>query len=176
MGKLKEGRTRDQSCKNVPTVPTSRCYFFWPVLIFGKNTRKQAKTRENRRKTGAFLVLIFWGGKLVGANFYAFCNYVLYLEGLGPITKCRKCKCYYSYLCSLNSLTSWCSLAFDFVKLNFRERSTCWLSWGQKVGPVIISYIQNIQYEISFLDILRTEIKKINMLVALGSKSWTTNY
>ena len=65
-----------QSCKNVPTVPTSWCYFFWPVLIFGKNTRKQAKTRENRRKTGAFLVLIFWGEKLVGANFYAFCNYV----------------------------------------------------------------------------------------------------
>ena len=64
-----------QSCKNVPTVPTSWCYFFWPVLIFGKNTRKQAKTRENRRKTGAFLVLIFWGGKLVSANFYAFCNY-----------------------------------------------------------------------------------------------------
>ena len=28
-----------QSCKNVPTVPTSRCYFFWPVLIFGKSTR-----------------------------------------------------------------------------------------------------------------------------------------
>ena len=52
----------NQSCKNVPTVPTSWCYFFWPVLIFGKNTRKQAKTRENRRKTGAFLVLIFWGG------------------------------------------------------------------------------------------------------------------
>ena len=56
--------------------------FFWPVLIFGKstrktgeNTRKQAKTRKNRRKTGAFLVLIFWGGKLVCANFYAFCNY-----------------------------------------------------------------------------------------------------
>ena len=23
----------------------------------------------------AFLVLIFWGGKMVGANFYAFCNY-----------------------------------------------------------------------------------------------------
>ena len=62
------GVTRKQSCKNVPTVPTSWCYFFWPVLIFGKstrktgeNTRKQAKTRENRRKTGAFLVLIFWG-------------------------------------------------------------------------------------------------------------------
>ena len=61
-----------QSCKNVPTVPTSRCHFFWPVLIFGKSTRK---TRENRRKTGAFLVLIFFGEKLVGANFYAFCNY-----------------------------------------------------------------------------------------------------
>ena len=23
----------------------------------------------------AFLVIIFWGEKLVGANFYAFCNY-----------------------------------------------------------------------------------------------------
>ena len=71
-----------RSCKNVQTVRTSQCYFFWPVLIFGKstqkageNTRKQAKTRENRRKTSAFLVLIFWGEKLVGANFYAFCNY-----------------------------------------------------------------------------------------------------
>ena len=39
-----------QSCKNVPTVPTSWCYFFWPVLIFGKNTRKHAK---NRRFFGA---------------------------------------------------------------------------------------------------------------------------
>ena len=73
---------QDQSCKNVPTVPTSWCYFFWPVQIFGKstqktgeNTRKQAKTRDNRRKTGAFLVLIFLWEKLVGANFYAFCNY-----------------------------------------------------------------------------------------------------
>ena len=66
---------RFQSCKNVPTVLTSWCYFFWPVLIFGKNTQKQAKTRKNGQKTGAFLVLIFWGGKLVGANFYAFCNY-----------------------------------------------------------------------------------------------------
>ena len=67
-----------QSCKNVQTVQTSRCYFFWSMLIFGKARKKQAKTRENRRKqtkTGAFLVLIFWGGKLVGANFYAFCNY-----------------------------------------------------------------------------------------------------
>ena len=59
---------KEQSCKNVPTVPTSWCYFFWPVLIFGKNTRKQAK---NRRFFGAN----FLGGKLVGANFYAFCNY-----------------------------------------------------------------------------------------------------
>ena len=71
-----------QSCKNVRTMRTSRCYFFWLVLIFGKstrktgeNTQKQAKTRENRRKTGAFLVLIFLWEKLVGANFYAFCNY-----------------------------------------------------------------------------------------------------
>ena len=64
----------DQSCKNVPT---SWCYFFWPVLIFGKSTQKTGKTRENRRKTGAFLVLMFLGGKLVGANFYAFCNYGL---------------------------------------------------------------------------------------------------
>ena len=28
-----------QSCKNVPTVRTSQCYFFWLVLIFGY-TRK----------------------------------------------------------------------------------------------------------------------------------------
>ena len=33
-------RVAKQSCKNVPTVLTSRCYFFWPVLIFGKSTRK----------------------------------------------------------------------------------------------------------------------------------------
>ena len=48
------------------------------VLFFlaGANFwEKHAKTRENSRKTGAFLVLIFLGGKLVGANFYAFCNY-----------------------------------------------------------------------------------------------------
>ena len=56
----------EQSCKNVRTVRTSRCYFFWPVLIFGKstrktgeNTRKQAKTRENRRFFGAN----FFGGE-----------------------------------------------------------------------------------------------------------------
>ena len=47
---------------------------FWEK--HAKNRRKQAKTRKNRRKTGAFLVLMFLGGKLVGANFYAFCNYV----------------------------------------------------------------------------------------------------
>ena len=41
----------------------------------GKARKKQAKTRKNRRKTGAFLVLMFLGEKLVGANFYAFCNY-----------------------------------------------------------------------------------------------------
>ena len=29
-----------QSCKNVPTVPTSWCYFFWLVLIFGKSKRR----------------------------------------------------------------------------------------------------------------------------------------
>ena len=62
-----------RSCKNVQTVQTSRCYFFWPVLIFGKSTQKAG---ENTQKTGAFLVLIFLGGKLVGANFYTFCNYV----------------------------------------------------------------------------------------------------
>ena len=28
------------------TAPTSWCYFFWPVLIFGKNRRKQAKNRR----------------------------------------------------------------------------------------------------------------------------------
>ena len=63
--------TITQSCKNVPTVPTSWCYFFWPVLIFGKNTRKQAK---NRRFFGA----IFWGGKLVDANFFLiFLNFLI---------------------------------------------------------------------------------------------------
>ena len=55
-----------QSCKNVPTVPTSRCYFFWPVLIFGKSTRKTGDNSRKHTNTGE---------KLVGANFYAFCNY-----------------------------------------------------------------------------------------------------
>ena len=40
-----------QSCKNVPTVPTSRCYFFWPVLIFViKSTRKIANFWEKHAK------------------------------------------------------------------------------------------------------------------------------
>ena len=39
-----------------------------------KNRQKYAKTREKQALN--FLVLIFLGGKLVGANFYAFCNYV----------------------------------------------------------------------------------------------------
>ena len=51
---------------------TSRCYFFWPVLIFGKSTRKTVLFCVF---FVYFLVLIFLGGKLVGANFYAFCNY-----------------------------------------------------------------------------------------------------
>ena len=45
---------------------------FWEK--HAKNRRKHTKTGENRRKTGAFLVLILLGEKLVGANFYAFCN------------------------------------------------------------------------------------------------------
>ena len=46
---------------------------FWEK--HAKNRRKHAKTGENTRKTGAFMVLILLGEKLVGANFYAFCNY-----------------------------------------------------------------------------------------------------
>jgi len=60
----------NQSCKNVQTVPTSRCYFFWPVLIFGKSTRKTANFWEKHAKNCKFLgkarekLLIF------GANFF----------------------------------------------------------------------------------------------------------
>ena len=64
-----------QSCKNVQTVQTSRCYFFWPVLIFGKSTRKTGENTQKQAKNSVFLVLIFLWEKLVGANFYAFCNY-----------------------------------------------------------------------------------------------------
>ena len=56
---------------------TSRCYFFWPVLIFGKCTRKTGENTRKQAKNSAFLVLIFLWEKLVGANFYAFCNYVV---------------------------------------------------------------------------------------------------
>ena len=48
-------------------------FFLAGANFLGKsreNTRKQAK---NRRFFGA----IFWGGKLVGAKFYAFCNYAV---------------------------------------------------------------------------------------------------
>ena len=48
------------------------------VLFFlaGANFwEKHAKNRQKHAKTGAFLVLIFLWEKLVGANFYAFCNY-----------------------------------------------------------------------------------------------------
>ena len=41
-----------QSCKNVRTVRTSRCYFFWPVLIFGKSTRKTGENTQKHAKTG----------------------------------------------------------------------------------------------------------------------------
>ena len=49
----------------MPTVPTSRCYFFWPVLIFGKSTRKTGENRQTLAKTGekqAFFGAIFLGG------------------------------------------------------------------------------------------------------------------
>ena len=59
----------------MPTVPTSWCYFFWPVLIFGKSTRKTGENTRKQAKNSAFLVLNFLWEKLVGANFYAFCNY-----------------------------------------------------------------------------------------------------
>ena len=39
-----------QSCKNVQTVRSSRCYFFWPVLIFGKSTQKTANFWEKHAK------------------------------------------------------------------------------------------------------------------------------
>ena len=42
---------------------------FWEK--HAKNRQKQTKTRKNRRFFGAN----FWGEKLVGANFYPFCNY-----------------------------------------------------------------------------------------------------
>merc|ERR1712067_57661 len=50
---------QSQSCKNVPTVPNSRCYFFWPVLIFGKSTRKTGENTRKHSKTGEKQAL-FW--------------------------------------------------------------------------------------------------------------------
>ena len=68
-------------------MPTSRCYFLWPVLIFGKSTRKTVLLCLFWTIFGLFwtyyLVLIFGGEKLVGANFYAFCNY----EGKGKVVQ-----------------------------------------------------------------------------------------
>ena len=48
-----------QSCKNVSTVPTSWCYFFWPVLIFGKSTQKTGENTRKQAKTGEKQVF-FW--------------------------------------------------------------------------------------------------------------------
>ena len=62
-------RNFGQSCKNVRTVQTSRCYFFWPVLIFGKSTQKTGKNTRKQAKNSVFLVLIFLWEKLVGAYY-----------------------------------------------------------------------------------------------------------
>ena len=56
---------------------TSRCYFFWPVLIFGKSTRKTGKNTRKQAKNRRFFGANFLWEKLVGANFYAFCNYAM---------------------------------------------------------------------------------------------------
>ena len=53
--KTKEADVK-QSCKNVRTMRTSRCYFFWPLLIFGE---KHAKNRQKHAKTGEKQAL-FW--------------------------------------------------------------------------------------------------------------------
>ena len=56
-----------QSCKNVPTVPTSWCYFFWPVLIFGKSTRKTVLLCHFFGKSTRKTVLLC---RFFGANFF----------------------------------------------------------------------------------------------------------
>ena len=61
-----------QSCKNVQTVRTSRCYFFLAGANFWE---KHAKNCAILQKTVLFFGANFLGGKLVGANFYAICNY-----------------------------------------------------------------------------------------------------
>ena len=53
-----------QSCKNVPTVPTSRCYFFWPVLIFWKSTRKTGENTRKQAKNRPFFGANFLGGEI----------------------------------------------------------------------------------------------------------------
>ena len=53
-----------QSCKNVQTVRTSRCYFFWPVLIFGKSTRKTGENRRKQAKNRRSFGANFFGGKI----------------------------------------------------------------------------------------------------------------
>ena len=72
----------------MPTVPTSWCYFFQLVLIFGPFWQFWvifgpiwailghfwAILGNFRSFLGHFLVLIFWVKKLVGANFLRFCN------------------------------------------------------------------------------------------------------
>ena len=67
---------RPELQKRADRADQSVLFFLVGANFWEKHTKKQAKTRKNRRKTGAFLVLMFLGGKLVGANFYAFCNYV----------------------------------------------------------------------------------------------------
>ena len=54
----------EQSCKNVPTVPTSWCYFFWPVLIFGKCTRKTGENTQKQAKNRRFFGANFFRGKI----------------------------------------------------------------------------------------------------------------
>ena len=49
--------------------------FFLASANFWVKHRKTGEDTRKQAKTGAFLVLIFLGKKLAGANFYAFCNY-----------------------------------------------------------------------------------------------------
>ena len=53
-----------QSCKNVQTVQTSRCYFFWPVLIFGKSTRKTGENTRKQAKNRRIFGANFFGGEI----------------------------------------------------------------------------------------------------------------
>ena len=73
------------------------------VLFFlaGANFwEKHAKNRQKHAKTGAFLVLIFFGEKLVGANFYAFCNYAPNIAQDLNINKRFALFTWFSSLCS----------------------------------------------------------------------------